>query len=289
MSVVTVPARRERGLHRRVGEARGAWRALACAAICWGWLASHTLVAHAAGAYVGEYAGQYSFHFDQTGLQPGHDYSDEAQEDISWDVRFGGGSGSRASVASMSVSGADRFARAGHVEDPEAVTCTIAADQAPTLGPQYFDVEPGAAAGTVNVRAVIPIFTGPAGQVTVGPSSDGVCAGLDETGAAVNCDPFGCAWECAGFAADPAFDGAWLISLTGAPVSSFPRSFQASEAMSPCSEPAVSYSAGRSLSATLSVVAADPPAGPAAKAPRRPSGTSSHRSRPGRRSRRSKR
>jgi hypothetical protein len=189
----------------------------------------------------------------------------------------------------MSVSGTDRFARAGHVEDPETVSCAIAPDQAPTLAPQYFDVEPGAAAGTVNVRAVVPIFTGPTGQVTVGPSSDGVCAGLDATGAAVNCDPFGCAWECVGFAADPAFDGAWSISLTGAPVGSFPRSFQASEAISPCSEPAVAYSAERSLSATLSVVAADPPAKPAG-APRRRSRVTSQRSRrPGRRRRRRKR
>jgi hypothetical protein len=244
-------------------------RALVCICLCCCWLASHARGAHAATLYVGEYAGQYSFHFDQAGLQPGHGYSDEAEEAFSWDVRFDGGAGgssrSRAPVASISASGSDRFARAGDVEDPEAVTCTIVAEPSAQLAPQYFDVQPGAVAGTVDVHAIIPIFTGAAGQVSVGPASSGVCSGLDATGAAVNCDPFGCAWECVAFAANPAFEGAWVISLSDAPLASFPRSLQASQAMSPCSESTVSYAAERSLSATLNVIAEDPPSMPAPK------------------------
>jgi hypothetical protein len=272
MFVVTVPTRVERGLHVRAIGARRAWRALACGCVCAGWLAFHALAAHAAGAYVGEYTGQYSFHFDQTGLQPGHGYSNEAEELFSWDVRFGAtaaGPRSRQAVASLSAGGIDRFARAGHVEDPDAVTCTIAPSPSAQPSAGYFDVEPGAVAGTVNVRAIIPILTGPTGQVTVAPSSNDVCAGLDAAGSAVNCDPFGCAWECVDFAANPAFDEAWAISLTGAPVSSFPRSFQASEAMSPCAETATAYSAERSLSATLDILAVGSSGKPVVKPPHR--------------------
>jgi hypothetical protein len=267
MPIVTFPSRGERGSHRRAVGARPVICACACAWLCSGWVAWRPAGARAAGAYVGEYAGQYSFRFAQNGQQPGHGYSDEAQEDFSWDVRFASGSGSQPPVASMSAGGTDRFARAGDVEDPESVTCTISANQSPQLAPRYFAVEAGAVAGTVDVRAIVPVLTGATGQVTVAPAN-GVCAGVDATGAAVNCDPFGCAWECVSFAAAPAFDGAWAISLTDAQLGSFPRSFQASESMSPCSEPTVSYAAERSLSATLDVVAADP-AGKAARKPAR--------------------
>jgi hypothetical protein len=255
--------------------ARRAAGALACACLCWWGLAAHAIYARAATTYVGEYAGHYSFSFDQGGLAPGHEYSDEAQESFSWDVRFGGPAGGADDVrsepfrASIAANGTDLFARAGHIEDPEAVACTIASSASPQLGSQYFDVQAGAVAGTVDVRAIIPIFTGASGQVSVAPSTDSVCAGLDDTGAAVSCDPFGCGWECVAFAAEPAFDGAWSIALSNAPVASFPRSFQASETITPCSEPTVSYSAQRSLAATLSVVASDPPGASPAKPARR--------------------
>lgn len=227
------------------------------------------LSAGAPPAYVGEYSGQYSFQFHQEGQQPGRVYDDEADEELSWDAHFAAASASRPATAKVSVSGSDRFVRAGGVEDPETSACTIASRHASTLAPQYFQLEAGAAPGTVDVRAVIPIFTGTAGLVTVGPSANSVCSGLQDTGAAVNCDPFGCAWECVAFAAEPAFDGAWLIDLEGVPLSSFPRTFQSAESMSPCSEPTVSYSAQRSLSATLSVVASAPPGRVAAKRARK--------------------
>jgi hypothetical protein len=221
-------------------------------------LAWHAVGAHAAAVYLGEYRGEYSFHFSQEGLQPGVEYSDEADEDFSWDVHFGDSGGSQVSEASISASGIDRFARAGDVEARADVTCTVAQDPAPVLAPQYFDVEPGSTAGTVDVRAIIPIFTGAAGQVTLAPASDEVCAGLEATGAAINCDPFGCGWECVSFAANPAFDGSWEIALRDVPVRSFPRSFEASEKSSPCMEPAVAYAATRSLKATLSVLVRAP-------------------------------
>jgi hypothetical protein len=275
MSVVTVPGRGRGSDWRAVGTRRAAG-ALACACLCWWGLAAHAIDARAATTYVGEYAGHYSFSFDQGGLAPGHEYSDEAQENFSWDVRFGGSAGgadgarSQPVRASIAANGTDLFARAGHIEDPEAVVCTIASSASPQLGSQYFDVQAGAVAGTVDVRAIIPIFTGASGQVSVAPATDSVCAGLDATGAAVSCDPFGCGWECVAFAAEPAFDGAWSIALSNAPIASFPRSFQASETITPCSEPTVSYSAQRSLTATLSVVASDPPGASPAKPTRRP-------------------
>ncbi len=92
MSVVTVP-RRGRGPHRRAVGTRRAAGALACVCLCWWGLAAHAIDAHAATTYVGEYVGQYSFSFDQAGLTPGHEYSDQAQENFSWDVRFGGSAG----------------------------------------------------------------------------------------------------------------------------------------------------------------------------------------------------
>jgi hypothetical protein len=275
MSVVIVPGR-GRGSDWRAVRARRAAGALAWVCLCWWGLAARADDAHAASAYTGEYAGQYSFSFAQAGLTPGHEYSDQAHESFSWDVRFGGPAGGADSVrsqpagASIAANGTDLFARAGHVEDPAAVACTIAASASPQLGLQSFDVQAGAVAGTVDVRAIIPIFTGVSGQVSVEPSTDGVCAGLDASGAAVSCDPFGCGWECVSFAAEPAFDGAWAIALSNAPIASFPRSFQASETIAPCSEPTVSYSAQRSLTATLSVVASDPQGASPAKPARRP-------------------
>jgi hypothetical protein len=267
MSVVTVP-RGERGSRRRAVGTRRLARAFACASACCGCLAAHADGAHTT-RYVGEYAGHYSFHFDQQGLQPDRGYSDEADEDFSWDVRFqsatGGPSGSQTPVASIAAGGSDRFARTGDVEDPEANTCTIAAQPSTAPAPRDFEVVAGAVAGSVDVHAIIPIFTGAAGQVSVGPSSNSLCAGLDAAGAAVNCDPFGCPWECVAFAADPLFEGAWVISLVDAPIASFPRSFQASQTMSPCTQSGVSYAAERSLDATLTVLARDPPGPPAAK------------------------
>ncbi len=291
MSVVTVPGRGRGSDWRAVGTRR-AGRVLACMCLGWWGLAAHAIDAHAASPYVGDYAGQYSFSFDQAGLTPGHEYSDQAEENFSWDVRFGGSSGgadgvrSQPARASIAANGTDRFVRAGHVEDPEAVACTIAPSASPQLGSQYFDVQAGAVAGTVDVRAIIPIFTGASGQVSVAPAANSICASLDATGASVSCDPFGCGWECVAFAAQPAFDGAWAIALNNAPIASFPRSFQASETITPCSEPTVSYSAQRSLTATLSVVASDPPSASPAKPARRPAPRARARPRRKRRHRR---
>jgi hypothetical protein len=260
MATVKVPTRGDRSARRGTPRRWQNTGLLACLLVWFAWLACQPLPGQAATVYSGEYRGEYSFHFRERGLQPGVSFSDEADELFSWDVHFRRAAGAAPITAAIIATGSDRFVRAGDVEAPEEVSCSVAPSPSPMLAPQYFDVQPGTSSATVDLHAIVPILTGASGQVVVAPISNGLCHALDATGAAVNCDPFGCGWECASFAADPAFDGAWSISLSGVPLRSLPRSFEASETSAPCSEATVAYTATRSIKATLSVLVQAPPA-----------------------------